>query len=134
MKPDSKQKKKGQKSMNISERVNETNESGDDLNMKILKNVYELRDGLIKLEAVLKAAGYCISESYIRDDSRPDPLALTDVALTIIKNMFDTADTLEGRHVKRMFDEHERSAQNGGNRPERWAGSAATDPGKTDTH
>ena len=119
--------------MNDSERVNEANELRADLNMKILKNVYELRDGLIKLEAVLKAAGEVISESNIRDDSRPDPLALTDVALTIIKNMFDTADTIERRHVKRMFDEHERSAQNGGNRPERRAGSAATDPGKTGT-
>lgn len=120
--------------MNDSERVNEANELRADLNMKILKNVYELRDGLIKLEAVLKAAGEVISESYIRDDSRPDPLALTDVALTIIKNMFDTADTIERRHVKRTLEDHKRSAQGGGNRPERWAGSAATDPGKTDTH
>ena len=39
--------------MNVSERVNEANESRYDLNMKILKNVYELRDGLIKQEAVL---------------------------------------------------------------------------------
>lgn len=97
--------------MNVSERVNEANESRDDLNMKILKNVYELRDGLIKQEAVLRAAGYCISESYIQDDSKPDPLALTDVALEIAKSLFKITETLESRHVKRMFDEHKGSAQ-----------------------
>ena len=51
----------------------------------------KIRDNLIKLEAILEAA----ADSLCRTGERPDPLALTDVALGITRDLQKIADSIK---------------------------------------
>ena len=53
----------------------------------------KIRDDLIKLEALLNA----VADSLCREDqdNRPDPQALTDVALGITKALLETVNSIK---------------------------------------